>query len=154
MAVKEGEIVEKCWRHTVGACADDQPYHIGDGEGFFVFGFEVLERVVGIGVGLKVGEVLHVGIFLGEEAFAFFQLLGDGLGRSTIVGVEGLVVAIGASACAHPTVAVGTGKACVDGYFLGLGAELGGEPGAVVVVESHGEDGGNGFGKTEAHQRR
>ena len=120
--VEVGEIVEKSRRHAVGTSTYDETDNIGNGEGFFVFGFQMVNGIVGVGICLKIGEVLHVGVFSGKEAFAFFQLLRDGLGGGTIVGVEGLVVAIGATTRAHPTVAVGAGKASIDGNFLGLSA--------------------------------
>ena len=54
-----------------------------------------------------------------------------------IGGVEGAVVAVGASACAFASIAVGAGEASVDGYFLHLAVEnAAGVAAVVVVVES------------------
>lgn len=71
------EIIQECIGHTVRTSAYDKPNDIRDGEGFLIFGFEVLEGIVGVGVCLKVSEELHVRIFAGEEMLALLQLPGD-----------------------------------------------------------------------------
>ena len=128
------KIIQKHIGHAVGTSAYHKPYHIGNGEGFFVSGFEVLEGVVGVGVCLKISKILHFWIFRRKEVFAFFQLLRDGLGGGTIVGIEGLVVAIGAASLAHSSIAVGTSEARIEGYLLRLRAQLCCKPRAVVVI--------------------
>ena len=77
-AVQFCQIVEQVGRHAVGACAYDYAYDIGRAEGFFVFGLQVGERCVSVCIGLEISQILHVGIFPGEELFAFFQLQSDG----------------------------------------------------------------------------
>ena len=80
---------------------------------------------------------MHLGIFPGEELFAFFKLLAYALGGLAVGGVEGLVVAVGAAGGAECAVAVGAGEACVDGYLLCLVACKAAEPFAVCVEFDH-----------------
>ena len=75
--IEVGKIIEEVVGHTVGTSAYDEAYHIGDGEGFFVFGFEILEGIVGVGVCLEVCEILHVGVFAREKMLALLQLSRD-----------------------------------------------------------------------------
>ena len=128
------KVIQRGIGHAVGTGSDDQPHHIGNGERLLVLGFQVVECIVGVGVCLKVCQILHVGIFARKELLALLQLLGDGFGGDAIVGVEGLIVAIGATACAHPSVAIGTGETCVEGDFLHLHSQLIFEPNSVFVV--------------------
>ncbi len=133
-AIQFFEIIQERIGHAVGPSADDEAKNIGHREGLLVFGFEVLERIVGVGVGLKISQILHFRVLLGKESFAFLQLLRDGFGGSTIAGIEGLVVAIGAASRADSAVAVGTGETSIERDFLSLNAQLGSEPCAVVVI--------------------
>ena len=114
------QIVKQSVRHAVGTGTDDDADDIGHGKRLFVFGFEMVERGVGVGVGLEVSQVFHIGIFPGKKALPLFELLGDGFLCDTIVRIECLVVAIGAATCAHPTIAIGAGEASVEGDFLRL----------------------------------
>lgn len=75
--IEVGKIVEEVVGHTVWASAYDEAYDIGDGEGFFVFGLEILKGIVGVGVCLEVCEVLHVGVFAKEKMLALLQLSGN-----------------------------------------------------------------------------
>ena len=133
-AVEFFEIIQERIRHTVGTSAYDKPYDIGNGEGFFVFGFEILEGIVGVGVCLKVSEVLHVGVFAREELLALLQLSGDGLGGDAVVRVEGLVVAIGAASRAHPSITIGAGETSIKGDFLHLHTQLLFQPNSIFIV--------------------
>ena len=133
-AVEFRKVIQQGIGHAVGTGTDDQPHHIRNGECLLVLGLQVVERIVGVGVCLEVSQILHVGIFARKELLALLQLLGDGFGGDAIVGIEGLVVAIGATACAHPSVAIGTGETCVEGDFLHLHSQLIFEPNSVFVV--------------------
>jgi hypothetical protein len=53
-----------------------------------------------------------------KEADTFVHLLSHGFYRATIFRYKGLIVAIGAATFALAAVAIGAGKACIDGYFL------------------------------------
>ena len=114
------QIVKQSVRHAVGTGTDDDADDIGHGKRLFVFGFEMVERGVGVGVGLEVSQVLHLGIFPGKKALPLLELLGNRFLRDAIVRIECLVVAIGAATCAHPTIAIGAGEASVEGDFLRL----------------------------------
>ena len=128
------QVVEQWFGHAVGACADDQSHHVFHCQRFLVFGLERIQAAVGVGVCLKVSEVFHCRVFLAEKVLALSQLLCDRLVGTAVLGVECLVVAVGASACAHRAVAVGTGEPGVDGYLLHLLPELAVEPCSEIVV--------------------
>lgn len=137
VAIQFGKVAEKIGRHAVGTRTNDKPYHVRHRKGFFVLRFQMRERIIGIRVGLKVGEVFHVGVLASEETLAFFQLLSDGLGGGAIIGIEGLIVAIGTATCTNLAIAVRTCKTSMKGNLLCFHAELGSEPCAVVIVKSH-----------------
>jgi len=128
------EVIQQGIRHAVRTSADDKTNHVRNRKCLLVFGFQMGEGIVGVGICLEVSEILHVGVFAGKELFSLLQLLSDGLGGDAIVGIEGLVVAIGATACAHPTIAIGTSKTCIEGNFLRLHSQLLSQPNSVLIV--------------------
>ena len=136
-AVQLFQIVEQRIGHAVGTGANDETHDIGDRERFLIFGLEMIERIVGVCIGLEVGKILHLRIFSGKETLALLELLGDGFLRNTIVGIEGLVVAISAAAYTHPTVAIRTGEARVERDLLSLHTQLLFEPKTVFIVSFH-----------------
>jgi len=131
------QIVKQSVGHTVGTSTDDDANDIRHGERLLVFGFEMVERSIGVGVSLKVSQVLHVGIFSGKKVLPLLELFGDGFLRDAVVRIECLVVAIGAATCAHPTVSIGAGEASVEGDFLRLHAQLFLQPKTIFIVSSH-----------------
>ena len=128
------ELIQQGIRHTVRASANDQTDDIRNGKGFLIFGDEIGESIISVGVCLEVCEVLHVGVFASKELLALLELLSDGFGGDAIVGIEGLVVAIGATTCAHPTVSIGTSETCIEGDFLRLHPQLVFQPNSVFIV--------------------
>ena len=56
--------------------------------------------------------------FLFEKLNTFLHLLRNAFGRLAIFGAERLIIAIGAASPTLTSIAIGTGKARVDGYFL------------------------------------
>ena len=128
------EIIQQGIRHTVRASANDKTDDIRNGKGFLIFGDEVGESIISVGVCLEVSEVLHVGVFASKELLALLELLSDGFGGDAIVRIEGLVVAIGATTCAHPTVSIGTSETCIEGDFLRLHPQLVFQPNSVFIV--------------------
>lgn len=128
------EIIQQGIRHTVRASANDQTDDTRNGKGFLIFGDKVGEGIVSVGVCLEVSEVLHVGVFASKELLTLLELLSDGLGGDAIVGIEGLVVAIGATTSAHPTVSIGTSETCIEGDFLRLHPQLVFQPNSVFIV--------------------
>ena len=128
------EVIQQGIRHTVRASANNQTDDIWNRKGFLIFGDEVGESIVSVGVCLEVSEVLHVGVFASKELLALLKLLSDGLGGDAIVGIEGLVVAIGATTCAHPTVSIGTSETSIEGDFLRLHPQLVFQPNSVFIV--------------------
>ena len=74
---------------------------------------------------------------MGKELLALLQLGGDAAPLAAIVGVERLVVAVGASAPAPGAVAVGAGEACIEADFLYLAGEVAAQEGGEVEVEGH-----------------
>ena len=89
---------------------------------------------VGIGIGLKVSQKLHVGVFTGKELLTFFQLLGHTLFRLAIRRIERLVVAIRTSTISHRTVPVRTSEASIQGNLLHLIREMCRQVGRKVIV--------------------
>lgn len=131
------EVIQQGIRHTIRASANNQTNDIRNGKGFLIFGDEVGEGVVSVGVCLEVSEVLHVGVFASKKLLALLELLSDGLGGDAIVRIEGLVVAIGATTCAHPTVSIGTSETSIEGDFLRLHPQLVFQPNSVFIVQCH-----------------
>ena len=86
---------------------------------------------------MEIGQIFHLRVLLGKELLAFFKLLGDGLLGDAIVGIEGLVVAIGAATRAHPSITIGTGEASVERDFLHLHTQLFFQPKTIFVVSFH-----------------
>ena len=128
------EVIQQGIRHTVRASANNQTDDIRNGKGFLIFGDEVGEGVVSVGVCLEVSEVLHVGVFASKELLALLELLSDGFSGDAIVGIEGLVVAIGATTSAHPTVSIGTSETSIERDFLRLHPQLVFQPNSVFIV--------------------
>lgn len=55
---------------------------------------------------------------MGKESDAIGQLFRNCFGWLAVTGAEALIITIGASATTFISVAVGTGKSGIDGYFL------------------------------------
>ena len=113
------QIVQQAVGHTVRTGADDQAHHPLPTR---------LPRISASGLPvrhtywyrLEIGEILHLRIFVCKELLAFFQLAGNGFLRTAIIGVEGLVVAIGATADSFVSIPVGARKTGIQRYFLYL----------------------------------
>ena len=118
------QITQQFIGHAVGAGTDDKTYDSIYRQGFFVLPFQSFQFAIGIGVCLEIGKILHLGIFVGKEVLSFFQLPGDGFLSTAIVGVESLVIAIGATAVSFHSVAIGTGEAGIQRYLLYLVREV------------------------------
>ena len=114
------QIVQQAVGHTVRTGADDQAHHPVCRQGFLVFPLQVFQFTIRIGIGLEIGEILHLRIFVCKELLALFQLAGNGFLRTAIIGVEGLVVAIGATADSFVSIPVGARKTGIQRYFLYL----------------------------------
>ena len=121
---KADQIVEQCVGHTVGTRPDNEPDHTGAGKCLFVSVYQRREFVIGVCVGLKIGNVLHVRIFAGKESDTFLQLLRDAFLRLAVGRVECLVVTIGTTAESFAPVPVGTAESGIDGYFLHLARQF------------------------------
>ena len=114
------QIVQQAVGHTVRTGADDQAHHPVCRQGFLVFPLQVFQFTIRIGIGLEIGEILHLRIFVCKELLALFQLAGNGFLRTAIIGVEGLVVTIGATADSFVSIPVGARKTGIQRYFLYL----------------------------------
>ena len=85
---------------------------------------KLLQRLVGVGIGLEIGQVLACATIASlVELDAFLNLLSDAFVGFAVGGVEGLVAAEGAAAGRDLPVAVGAAEACVDTELLHTGAE-------------------------------
>ena len=63
--------------YAVGASADNQSLDAIDAQSLLVEGKQTIDRGMGVGVGLEIGEIAHLGIFAGEKALARFELRRD-----------------------------------------------------------------------------
>ena len=129
------EVVEEGLGHAVRARADDEPDDVFMTECLLVLRDAVLHLPVGIGVGLEVSEVLHLGVLPAEEGDAFVDLLGDALELRRVVRAEALIVAVGTASLAHRSVTGGAGEACSERDLLHLlSREMALEEGGEVYV--------------------
>ena len=135
MALQSLKIVEQGGIDTVGSCADDQAHHAILRESLLVATAQHVKWGVGVGECLKVGQILHVGIFMCEKLLALANLLCNGLLWLTVGRVERAVIAESASPVRHLAVAVGTGEARVDRNLLHAERKLASEPRTVIVIE-------------------
>ena len=104
--------------------ADGQPHDVLRGHGLPIEGFQSGNRGVGVGKGLKIGDVFAALILGGHPGPGLFQLGGDAAAvRAEVAaapaGAENTAPGI---QCAVP---VGAGEACVDGKPVDLAAEAG-----------------------------
>ena len=120
MSVHLFQIVQQAVRHTVRTGADNQPHHSICRQGLLVFPLQVFQLTIRIGISLEISEILHTRIFVRKELLALFQLTGNGFLRTAIIGVEGLVVTIGATADSFVSIPVGARKTGIQRYFLYL----------------------------------
>lgn len=128
------QIVEEFIGYAVRSCADDDAHDIFDAEGLFVELAEMRDGGIGVGIGLEIGEILHLRIFPRKELLACFQLLGDAVLSLTIGGVESTVVAVDAAPRRESSVAIGTGETRIDGNLLHTEGETVAYPRPVIII--------------------
>ena len=89
------------------------------GQGLLVDGAQSVQRGIGVGVGLEVSEeLLRFPVADPVELYTLVYLFVDRDAGSAVTGMEGGIVAVGATARTGPTVAVGAGEAGVHHDFL------------------------------------
>ena len=110
MLIDAFQIPEQSIRHTIRASADDQR--------LFIFPFQRLQFAVCICISLKVGQILHFRIFMGEETFSFLQLQTYRFLCAAVVRIKSLVIAIGTTAISFISVTIGTSETCIQRNFL------------------------------------
>jgi len=69
-----GKVIKGLFAQTIGTGGNDQPHHSLAGKGFPIKGAEPLHRGIRVAVGLKVSQVLHAGILVRKEGYAFLHL--------------------------------------------------------------------------------
>ena len=135
LPVQPLQIAQQAVGHAVRPGSDDQPHHAVHVQRLLILSPQHVESGIRVCISLKVGQILHGRIFMGEEPLAFLQLHGYGLVGVAIGGIERLVVAIRASAEAHRPVTVGAGEARMERYLLHLEREHPFQVGGKLVVE-------------------
>ena len=130
-----GQIVQQFIAHAVRPRSNDEAAHTVHCQGFFVECLQVLQTIVRIRICLKIGQIIHRWIFLGEELFASFKLLLDAPRIGGIIGVKTLVIAVGATAPPYSSIAIGTSKPCVDSQFLHLALKIAGQKLREIFVQ-------------------
>ena len=132
--IELAEIIEELVGHAVRSRANDDSHDVVDAQCLFVEYLKTVERVIGISIGLEVGQILHVGVFAGEEALAFLQLLADGVATVAVGGIKRSVVAEDAASCGNTAVAIGAGEACIHRNLLDAEGETAANPGAIIAI--------------------
>ena len=92
-----GKFVKEFLRHTIGTSANNDAINFFYCESFAIQIHYHVNISMRVGVGLEVGEITHVGVFLPEKMFPLFELLCDRLRRGTIGGIKRLIIAISAT---------------------------------------------------------
>ena len=128
------QIIEQLIRHAIRACAYDDAHNIVYLQRLVVKRLELVEWGIGVGEGLEIGQILHIRILVGEELLALFELLGYRVATLAIRGVERAVVAIDATTSGNASIAIRTGKTCIDRNLLHTIGKLTANPRAVVVI--------------------
>ena len=94
-----GKVVELLLIYAVGSCANHDACHFGVRQSLIIALLEPLQRCIGVGVGLEVGQILlRSAITPTVELDTLVNLLCDALRGRTVGGCEGRIVA----KCATP----------------------------------------------------
>lgn len=118
----------------IGACADNNANDSLYIKGFTVSPFQFVQRLVSVGIGLKISQVAAgTTVTFLMKGYAFFDLLPDGLVGTAVGRVESRIAAKGTAAGAYGAVAVRTAKTRIDADFLHTTAELTAEISPVTV---------------------
>jgi len=118
------EQIEYFVGHAVGPGADRQADDFRMGESLLVERAETLDRGVGVGRGLEIGDEPLDVIAPLEAADAIVELAADPEARQAAAGAEAAVVAKGAATDGDGSIDVGTGEAGIEADFLDAAAEL------------------------------
>ena len=116
--------VQQFLAYTVGTRPDYQSPHTLHTKGLFIQGHEVVKGAVRVGIGLKIGQIVHLRVLPREELLPGFQLCRDTVGLPAEIGMKGLVVAISTASPPHLSVPVGTGETGIDGQLLYFSGEI------------------------------
>ena len=134
LLIEAAQVVEQFGGYAVGARPYHDAYDIIHAQRLFIERLEMGEGSVGVGVGLEVGEILHVGVFAGKELLALLQLLADAVAMVAVGGIEGAVVAEDAPASGNAAVAVGACEPSIHRNLLDAEGETAANPGAIIVI--------------------
>lgn len=132
--IEAAQVIEQFVGYAVGARPNHDADDIIHTKRLFIERLEMGEGSVGVGVCLKVGEILHVGVFAGKELLALLQLLADAMAMVAVGGIEGAVVAEDAPASGNTAVAVRTCESRIHGNLLYAEGESAANPGAIIVI--------------------
>ena len=84
---------------------------------------ELFQTAVGVGICLEISKIgIGVAVSSPVELKPLVNLRQYVLGRGAVGGMEGGIVAEGASSATHAAVPVGAGESCIDDHFLQPGA--------------------------------
>ena len=77
-----------------------------------------VEGSVGVGIGLEIGQILHIRILARKEVLPCFELFTDA-GRAATVGrIERISTTEGASSRPNVSITIGTGESTIKHEFL------------------------------------
>lgn len=128
------QIVETTVGKTVGTRTDDNAADTFHSKGFLITAAQGVDVCIGVGKRLKIGQITSAGIFVGKEALASLQLLGNGGVGLAVWRCETAVDAESASMFGQPSVSVGTVETGIDRKLLYTHAHPLPDPSPVVVV--------------------
>ena len=124
-AGKSRQIFEQLPRHAIGPRTDDKPHDTGVSQRFFVTSHKTGHFSISAGIGLKIGQIFHLGIFTSKKSNTFIELLRNTPPRMTVIGAESLVIAVRTTAPPFRAVPIGTRKSRIQRDFLYLIRETG-----------------------------
>ena len=103
---------------AIGTCANDEPDNIFDRKSLLVTMAQQVQRSIGVGIGLEIGQILHIRILARKEALPCFELFADA-GRAATVGrIERISTTEGASSRPNVSITIGTGESTIKHEFL------------------------------------
>lgn len=101
------ESVEQGVAHTVGTRTYHYAHHVVYPQRLLIEAHQAVYGRIRVGIGLEIGEILHLRIFPAEERLPLLQLSGHRLGVVAIGGVEGAVVTEGTTSVGYSAISIG-----------------------------------------------
>ena len=109
--------------HAIRSGAYDYAHHSRVLQSPEIVPLELFQTAIGVGIGLEISKIgIGVAVASPVELQPLVNLRQYVLGSGAVGGVEGGIVAEGASSATHAAVPVGAGESRIDDHFLQPGA--------------------------------